>query len=148
MRASFNVRGAAAGGLAVALLTFAGCSARQEYVEVEGTVTLNKKPLHGAMVAFYPDSEGTKQLPYSTATTDASGHYVLTCADGKSGALVGKHRVVVHWPPEEHPSDPRQRPKPPGPPIPVRYTVATETPLLIEVKSDGPQKLDLPLTSP
>src|SRR5262245_57289914 len=116
MRASSSFRPAAAGTLAAALLALAGCSGGRDYAGVEGTVTLNKKPLAGVMVAFYPDSDGTKQLPYSTATTDPSGHYALTCANGKTGALLGKHRVVVHWPLPERSDDPTKRPKQPGPP--------------------------------
>jgi hypothetical protein len=147
MRASTNLRAAAAGTVAAVLLAVPGCSGRHDYARVEGRVTLDRKPLAGVMVAFYPDTEGDRQPPYSTATTDESGHYTLTSSAGVSGALVGRHRVVVHWPlPERNPDGTPA--KPPGPPIPLRYTVALDTPLLIDVKPDGPQTIDLPLTSP
>jgi hypothetical protein len=138
----------AAGRLgAFALFALAGCgpSVKIDYAEVEGKVTLDGAPLSGAKVTFYPDSEGPEQLPYATGMTDASGAYTLTAVTGKPGAMVGRNRAVVNWPPRERggPDDPP--PPPPGPPIPVPYTVAGDTPLLVEVKAGPRQTIDLPL---
>jgi hypothetical protein len=121
----------------------AGCGPKLDYAEVEGTVTLGGKPLAGAEVTFYPDSEGAEQLPYATGKTDGAGKYSLTLQGGKPGALVGKNRAVVNWPRPERRDD--QPPPPPGPEIPVLYTVAGETPLIVEVKPGGRQTIDLPL---
>jgi hypothetical protein len=115
-----------------------------EYAEVEGTVTLGGKTLSGVNVTFYPDSAGVEQLPYATGKTDGTGRYSLTLQSGKPGALVGKNRVVVNRPTPERRDD-QPRPPPPSPAIPVQYTVATETPLIVEVKPGGRQTIDLPL---
>jgi hypothetical protein len=145
--ASTRFRRAASACLgAVPLLLLAGCGlgTKLEYAEVEGTVTLGGKSLSGVNVTFYPDSEGAEQLPYATGKTDDAGRYTLTLQSGKPGALVGKNRVVVSWPAPERRDD-QPRPPPPGPAIPVRYTVVTETPLVVEVEPGGRQTIDLPL---
>jgi hypothetical protein len=128
------------------LLAVPGCSSgeRFEFGEVEGQVTLGKKPLAGVMVTFYPDNEGPKQLPYATGTTDADGRYKLATPSGVRGALVGKNRVVINWPLPERREDGARQP-PPGPPIPIQYTQVTKTPIVVEVKPGGPQPIDLPL---
>jgi hypothetical protein len=140
----------AAGCLGAALLlTLAGCGggAKLTYVEVEGKVTLNEEPLGGVVVRFYPESEANNQLPYSTGKTDAAGRYKLTSVDGPAGAVVGRHRVVVSRPPRERPSDlDKPPPEETGPDIPVAYTVADKTPLVITVKSGDRQTIDLRLT--
>lgn len=62
-------------------------------VDVEGTVTLNGKPLENIYIEFWPESDG----PKSSAVTDANGKFVMKTADGvKVGAMVGKHRVLLH----------------------------------------------------
>jgi hypothetical protein len=132
---------------AAVLLALAGCgpSARIDYAEVEGKVTLDGAPLSGVKVTFYPDSEGAEQLPYATGMTDATGAYALTAVTGRPGAMVGRNRAVVNWPPRERGDPDKPAPPPPGPPIPVLYTVAGQTPLVVEVKAGPPQTIDLPL---
>src|SRR5262249_41369202 len=125
---------------AVALLALSGCGGPTfEFAEVEGKVTLGGKPLAGVEVTFYPDDTGASQLPYATGKTDGSGNYTLTLKDGKPGALVGKNRVVVNWPLPERGNNRDKPPPPPGPAIPLAYTVAADTPLIVEVKSGGRQ---------
>jgi hypothetical protein len=60
---------------------------------VTGTVKLNGKPLANVQVEFWP----TDASPRSTGATDDAGQYTLT-TDGtaKPGAVVGKHKVVLH----------------------------------------------------
>jgi hypothetical protein len=101
---------------------------------------LNGTPLVDVVVTFYPDTERKEGLPYARGKTDATGTYTLAAANGRSGAVVGKHRVVVKWPPRER-GDNRER----TPSIPLRYTVAVDTPLIREVKAGGPQTIDLVL---
>ena len=125
-----------------------GCSGpKLEYAEVEGKVTLNGAPLVGAMIRFYPVSDGAKQAPYAVGLTDADGIYVLTHHDNQPGAVVGKSRVVVSWPSRDLQSAVAAgRPAgPPGPPIPLPYTTAADTPLLFEVQAGPRQMIDLRL---
>src|ERR1019366_5062373 len=138
MRASTNWAGTAAGLLgSAALLMVVGCGRSRDYAQVEGKVTMAGRPLAGVRVWFYPEAEGVEQPPIATGTTDASGVYTLTAETGKPGALVGKNRVVVNWPlPERDPSKPPPRLL--GPPIPLPYTQAVDTPLSFVVKS-GPK---------
>ena len=118
-----------------------GCNGRSyEFAEVEGTVTLNGKPLAGAVVRFYPLSQEKDQLPYASGLTDASGVYRLTHAGKEPGALVGPNRVVVYWPSRDMRDGPA-----PSAVIPIRYTVVTDSPLTFEVKTGAKQTIDLPL---
>jgi hypothetical protein len=146
MPASTKLARTAAGLLGGAvLLAVAGCGARVAYTSVGGKVTLGGKPLAGVKVWFHPMTEGDEGLPYATGVTDNEGAYKLTSNNGKDGAMVGKHRVVIDWPPRER-TDDRTRPPPAqGPPIPLPYTQASATPFILEVKAGGPQTIDLPL---
>jgi hypothetical protein len=72
-------------------LLAAGCSGG--LAAVSGTVTLDGQPAAGVSVTFQP-AEGTQGGSY--ATTDAQGRYTLKrVADDRSGAAVGKHKVVL-----------------------------------------------------
>ncbi|HSQ55277.1 MAG TPA: hypothetical protein VLM40_05985 [Gemmata sp.] len=140
-----------AGASLLAILLVAGCAKsgpNVQFAEVEGKVTMGGKPLAGVVVTFYPVAEGTESLPYTSGTTDPEGRYKLSGLDGRTGAVVGKHRVVVNWPPRERDDniDTASR-KSPGQPIPVRYTVAGQTPFLFDVKGDGPSIIDLKVDS-
>jgi hypothetical protein len=105
-------------------------------------VTLAGQPLVGVEVTFYPEAPGTEALPFSRAVTGPDGKFQLSCKNGQEGAVVGKHRVTVVWPRPERNDDGPQKP-PPSPPIPVRYSVASETPLVKEVSVEGSRSLDL-----
>jgi hypothetical protein len=129
-----------------ALLVLASCGAPPlELGEVEGKVILNGKPLGGAIVRFYPISDNREQLPYASGRTDAAGRYRLMRGEDQVGAVVGQNRVVVKWPSRDTVDENAEGPAPGPPPyIPLRYTVASDTPLIFEVKT-GKQTIDLPL---
>jgi hypothetical protein len=129
-----------AGLLSAALLLLPGCGSGVEYAPVKGTVTLDEKPLVGVTVWFFPDVEKNQDVPAATGTTNDQGVYQLTSNNGKAGAAVGKHRVVVNWPPPARGTDRADLP----PPLPTRYTQATDTPFQFDVKP-GEQTIDLPL---
>ena len=79
-------------GLLVTIMFFAGCDGGVKVASVEGTVTLDGKPLDKIMVEFWPDSVG----PRSFGETDSNGHFKLTTDDGKSeGAAIGLNRVTL-----------------------------------------------------
>jgi hypothetical protein len=76
-------------GLAVALT---GCGAdRPQTIPVTGRVTLDGRPVEGAVVGFLPKGGGRP----ATGTTDASGAFTLTTFDEGDGALPGVHLVTV-----------------------------------------------------
>ncbi len=74
---------------------------------VQGTITLDGRPLAGATVIFEPKTGGHA----SRATTDNSGHYQLVYLRDIAGARIGTHIVKVFTASED---DPKER-------IPARY---------------------------
>ena len=133
----------------VALCATAGCGG-VKYEPVEGTITLNGKPLENAQVQFLPDpQQGTKGLR-STGVSDTEGRFKLTCDDGQVGAVPGKHRVLVQdlkqWEGIRPGREDSTKPLKPSR-LPTRYTSTTETPLKAEVKAGG-EPIKLELTSP
>jgi hypothetical protein len=65
--------------------------------------------------------------------TDEQGRYQLSCENSESGAVIGKHRVMILQG-RSDPSAPKLAK--PNPRIPGAYGVASTTPLMIEVKPD------------
>lgn len=78
---------------AVAALVCVGCGPTPpRMVEVDGTVTMDGKPLEKIHVEFWPETNG----PKSFGLTDDQGKFSLSYEDGsKKGAVVGKHKVVL-----------------------------------------------------
>jgi hypothetical protein len=62
-------------------------------VPVEGTVTLDGKPLADATVTFIPT--GATMGQSSFGSTDTEGHFVLKTAEGHAGAPAGRYKVVI-----------------------------------------------------
>lgn len=100
------------------LTTLIGCgpSSSEPLATVTGTVTEKGQPLVGADVMFIPD--GGQGAP-SGGKTDAAGAFELHYTNGRSGAVIGKHRVVISVPVAEPPPPmggsappPRQAPSP------------------------------------
>ncbi len=79
--------------LLLAISLIIGCSSDGIIVvPVEGTVTLNGKPLDRIMVEFWPESRGQRSI----GETDANGHFVLWTDDGKRrGASLGSHLITL-----------------------------------------------------
>jgi Carboxypeptidase regulatory-like domain len=123
---------------AVCLLPFAltGCGGP---VDVQGKVTLNGKPLAGAMVVFIPEGGG----PEAGAFTDAEGNFRLN-GRKTEGTLPGEYRVIVskkEWPPGVTPPDPTKMTfdsvKAKRETVPANYTVQDRTPLRVTVPRGG-----------
>jgi hypothetical protein len=134
---------------------------------VEGTVSLRGEALAGIQVSFVPDTEQDTAGPRSVAFTDKDGHYKLMCDNGSPGAVVGRHRVLLHdtrilghkapappmlppvgdrkAPPDEGAASAAKPKFPPGSRIPPRYSRVSDTPLVEEVLP-GPQTVDFNLT--
>ncbi|GAB6166712.1 hypothetical protein JCM19992_27120 [Thermostilla marina] len=74
-----------------------GSGDRPKTYPVEGTVTLNGKPVAGATVVFAPvvggGSESTPQA--AQGKTDANGRYVLSTFETGDGAMPGEYTVIV-----------------------------------------------------
>jgi len=74
-----------------------GCSGSGDVGLVSGTVHLDGKPLEGALVTFYPETEGANPLEIGTSMgrTDNAGKYELIYNRDQKGAVVGKHLVYI-----------------------------------------------------
>ena len=79
--------------LASALIV--GCSASQLPLgEVEGTVLLDGQPLANAIVEFQPEGPLGKGRP-SVGETGPDGKYKLRFSNNLTGAVAGKHKVMI-----------------------------------------------------
>jgi hypothetical protein len=133
-----------------ALVGLCGCSGGPEFAEVEGVVSLKGKPLPEVEIVFAPMTEKGTTGPTAACVTDAQGRYRLKCERaGRTGALVGTHRVVIRDigaippPPGLEILDEKGRPYQPKPlRVPDRYTDLLKTPFQdVEVHA-GKQALD------
>jgi len=134
--------------LGFALVLGLGCGSGK-FAPVSGTVTMNGQPLAGALVMFAPIAkEGSIDAgPGSSGKTNEKGEYTLTSDTGRTGAVVGKHRVSVSlMGPSTGTGDERRRPGTPVNQVPVRYNGKTE--LTYEVPAGGTGKADFTLKSP
>lgn len=72
-----------------------GCSRNDipKLATVDGTITLNGKPLSGATVSFIPT--GSTHGMGANGHTDKAGKYELKTRSGDKGAPPGEYRIVV-----------------------------------------------------
>jgi hypothetical protein len=148
--------------LAALLIALAAWGRGPEFALVEGTVTLDGRPLGSVEVIFLPDPErGNPGGPTSTAYTDDQGRYRLYCDKArKEGTILGAHRVCISDITAIAPLGPPQLPGLPGPHgqpgneappraekpklsrVPLRYNDPRQTPFRdVEVKP-GAQTFD------
>jgi hypothetical protein len=125
------------------LLLAGGCGPRPVYNEqVEGTLRFNGAPVPGVRVEFIPQVDAALKAPHSSGVTDDKGHFQLTCDNGKPGAVVGNHVVVVYPGRAESRGADDREPPPGGAParpaayVPPAYSTAAKTPLKVEVTTD------------
>ena len=104
----------------LATVTIAGCSggAQDDLIPATGTVTQDGRPLAGVNVTFMP-KEG-KGAP-SGGQTDGEGKFELQYADGRPGAVLGNHRVVITIPGSEAPPPLSGTQPPPKPTKPAEF---------------------------
>jgi hypothetical protein len=134
--------------LGFALVLGLGCGSGK-FAPVSGTVTMNGKPLAGALVIFSPIAkEGSIDAgPGSSGKTNDKGEYTLASDTGRTGAIVGKHRVSVSLMNRgTGESDDRRRPGQLVNQVPVQYNGKTE--LTYKVPAGGTDKADFALKSP
>jgi hypothetical protein len=82
-------------GLALALLTAAGCAGKYTPVPVSGVVTLDGQPVDKATVYFYAVGDDKEGRP-AQGVTDENGEFRLSTLGTDDGALPGEYKVVVH----------------------------------------------------
>jgi hypothetical protein len=83
---------AGVGFLMIALILQMGCGpSGPEIARVQGTVTMDGKPLPSAIIMFVP--VGGRP---SVSETDANGKYVLEFSGGRKGAIPGINRVEIN----------------------------------------------------
>ena len=76
----------------VLLLALSGCGGNGvELASVEGTITIEGKPLSGAFVRFIPVNSGRT----ASGRTDANGHYTMQYSVHDDGVLVGPAKVAI-----------------------------------------------------
>jgi hypothetical protein len=128
---------------AILVFVCVGCGGEHfDYGQVRGTVTLDRKPLAGVLVYYYPViKDGDPVPPSSSGVTDAAGNYELMSRTEVAGAVIGPHKVVVMFPPSRG-AEAAKRPK-----IPQDYTLVAGTPLQFDVKP-GPGDYPIALTTP
>ncbi len=136
-------------GLFVAALVL-GCGQTDQHplAEVEGTMTFKGKPQANVLVAFVPDTND-QSVQRSTGITDENGHFVLKTDDGRPGAVIGKHRVLLTSPrlgkrgmKGDDPDQGVPEANAEGEKLPESYATTASTPLRREVK-EGKQVIDL-----
>lgn len=130
----------------IVLLLTSGCQSSPPRGEVEGVITLDDVPLDGVQVTFVPvagDNPGVRTCGF----TDDEGTYSLMDDHGKTGTVIGAHKVTVTDPRSfRNPlatEEDRRRPEPSR--VPRLYTAISTTPLRVEVEP-GSQTVDLKLT--
>ena len=139
------------------LASVAGCEKKlPPVVAIEGSVTLDGKPLSNAAVTFVPMLDNFGAESNSTGVTDEQGRFTLTCtATKQAGAVVGSHTVLVIEGPM--PDDMRgvqdsrvldsYLAKRGNRPIPADYGSFTRSKLKVEVaEGGGPIRLELTRT--
>lgn len=151
-------------GWTILLWTGVGCGDSRGPVRVQGTVTLDGKPVAGASVQFIPD--GNTSRP-AFAETQADGTYQIMTKDPGDGAMPGDYKVIVTW---QAPSPPqfrsgeeggpsrqemqtaldqfqaKQKKAGKGPSIPEVYGDPSKTPLKVKVPAPS-GRADLALSS-
>ena len=76
--------------LAIAMSCTLGCG-DNKLSTVQGEVTLDDKPVAGAMVVFQSETGG----PPANAVTDAAGHFRMSTYANGDGMVPGTYRVTV-----------------------------------------------------
>jgi hypothetical protein len=128
----------------VCVLAAAGCGSRPPFGEVEGVLRRNGQPLGNVHVQFMPDPTQGAEGPRSSAFTDPQGRYRLVCDDGRPGAVVGWHRIVLYDVELREGPGGQERTRPGVSRVPLDCGTAISTSLRYEVKP-GAQTHDIDL---
>lgn len=114
---------------------------KQPLIAIKGKVTLDGEPLAGVTVSF-AQQEAPKGFRAANAdgVTNADGEFVLTTYEKFDGVALGTFKVTV----VKTNRGILRSEQPVESPVPVKYSKAATTPLVVEVKEGmGPIKLEL-----
>jgi hypothetical protein len=131
---------------ALALLVLFGCGPSYDLAPVSGTVKVKGKAFPNAHLTFEPHSQEGKRPPASTGTTGADGRYTLTTIDGDTGAVVGKHRVLIvssRSAPSTTSSD-EDSPKKPKEVFPAKYNTQPNVERDVPLEGSDSMDFDVP----
>lgn len=121
--------------IVVVLLLYSGCGGGSGpgLVGVNGTITMDGKPLADASVTFTPDGAGEGGFTSPAyGKTDSNGYYFLAYSISKKGANPGKYKVSIRTQAEAEPDEGiKARPET----VPAKYNEKSE--LVAEVKKGG-----------
>ena len=121
-------------------VVFTGCFSGN-VGQVEGTLTLDGKPIPNARISFSPVDGGRASM---CENTDENGHYVLYFGTGKTdaGATVGQNRVIIKTLRRRF-NENRERQDVPEI-LPAKFNTQSE---LVREVTSGSQVIDLTLTT-
>lgn len=144
---------------AFGLACLSGCDSGPKLVPVQGTVTLDGKPLIFKSLYFHPDRDSGTKGNGAGGYTDKDGKYYLIANIGGAtrdhrGIQAGKYRVTVSEPvipiseKDFGPQKQQSETDIPSPAVvfsaqpakrevPVAYATVGSTPLMLEVLEDG-----------
>ncbi|MBX3414469.1 MAG: hypothetical protein KF708_17415 [Pirellulales bacterium] len=117
---------------ALACCLMVGCARPPQVTPVSGSVSIGGKPAEQILVTFVPESKGGVPQVKSSAVTDGSGRFELRAGDGRDGAVIGPHRVMledlrVYYLPRNDSAPSIAQPAPSR--IAMKYRAANTTPL-------------------
>ena len=119
----------------VVMLVGCGQRGNSEVVPVDGTVSLNGKPLDSGLITFWPEGGRTAK-----GYIQADGTFILGTYTDTDGAIPGTHKVTITNVSDKLPEmpdfdAPLQQPKPASkPPIPLVYANPSSSGVSYEVK--------------
>ena len=139
----------------VLILGIAGCSRprRPTMAPVNGTVTLNGKPMTKGMVHFIPDNSKGSTGRMAVAYIQPDGRFEGAMSfKPKDGALVGFHKIVIDVrniaPDPPQPGESPSAPPQPRNLAPVRYSNPDTSGITAEVKAGVTNTFEFKLQSP
>lgn len=141
-----------AAAMAAAVLTLSGCGKAEPLGQVEGVVRLDGQPLGLVRITFWPEKGENGHRPCSTAVADDQGRYRLYCDDGREGAAIGTHSVVIEdahansSPRKKGEGDDEEPSVPASSRVPARFKSTQLTPLKQKVEA-GLQTITLDLNT-
>lgn len=136
--------------IGIAAVLAAGCGQQKaEVVPVEGTLTINGKPMGNVLIQFQP-RKWPENIPVlsASAVTDDAGKFVLKAGDGRLGAPPGEHKVTLadnNLATEGEPDTKSGKP-PLENRVPPECQTTTKTPLTITVEA-GKKQYDVTYTA-